>query len=757
MKKFLTLGNLALALVFLNGCSSSAPPPPPLPTATISASPTTITVGQSATLTWSSTNATSCTASGAWSGSPAVSGTQSVTPTTAGTDTYTLSCTGSGGSITASAMLTVNAPPPTVTISLGLTTINLGQGTTLTWSSTNATSCTASGAWSGSQPVSGTQSVTPTAAGTDTYTLTCTGSGGTTQPASATLTVNAPMLSIVSVSNSSPMALTPLYITTSGLDTTQPVSIQLSNNSGYSTVLTAMRVQASGVISVAVPLYINPATGKTDSLSVSLTISQGTLTSTAVPLSIQDIPALSVYGTSLGTISRAFFNYQEIALGRMLNSLQAIQALPQTPSTVNTMTAQQHLSAQLMNMIEARNNIDQVVTNNSTAISVGTLSDGTQVNFDSNSVEIMDRVLGMYLNLLQTAVNATPAEKRHSKHSKSETTDGPAKRPKPEAIDLSSILKGIGVFSSGETVGAATRTFFNEDSNGWDEVIAVGQGLSAAVAIGGTVLAGTTAIAAAPAIVAGATVAGIAFGLAAVCNDYYHIVTDTSKIADLTASGSDPAALAKAEIDLTASQANIGLDALGTLLAPLTLEAAGAKAIGFGDGVFQLLEEVGADSVQSLVQGAAVIDTSLALYVQNEAIADTEAVTDAIAQFTAPFPSPSEGFGEIEGTADISNSEGPILSGLTGISIDDPSGTDFTTLDDLSGDYDVIVPLGSTTLDYSAMTINAVDPVSQDDLSTVNLNLSSLTSAAPLMGPTLTGVCNDTDADDPDSDDPDCD
>ena len=35
---------------------------------TLAASPATITLGGSATLTWSSTNATACTASGAWSG-----------------------------------------------------------------------------------------------------------------------------------------------------------------------------------------------------------------------------------------------------------------------------------------------------------------------------------------------------------------------------------------------------------------------------------------------------------------------------------------------------------------------------------------------------------------------------------------------------------------------------------------------------------------------------------------------------------------
>ena len=168
-------------------------PPPPVPTVTIGVNPMSIVAGQSATLTWSSTNATACTASGAWTGGEATSGTLSVTPSAAGTDTYTLSCTGAGGSANASAMLTVNSPPPvpTVTIAVNPASVTLGQNSTLSWSSTNATTCTASGAWNGNEATSGTLSVSPTDAGTDTYTLSCSDSSGNTQ-ASAVLSVTTP-------------------------------------------------------------------------------------------------------------------------------------------------------------------------------------------------------------------------------------------------------------------------------------------------------------------------------------------------------------------------------------------------------------------------------------------------------------------------------------------------------------------------------------------------------------------------------------
>lgn len=82
----------------------------PLPTLTLSANPTTILAGQASTLTWSSTNATSCTASGGWSGTRATSGTEVVTPTLM--TSYLLTCQGSGGSILKFVTVLVTASTP---------------------------------------------------------------------------------------------------------------------------------------------------------------------------------------------------------------------------------------------------------------------------------------------------------------------------------------------------------------------------------------------------------------------------------------------------------------------------------------------------------------------------------------------------------------------------------------------------------------------------------------------------------------------
>lgn len=102
------------ALVGCGGDSSSASPTPPVtsgpPSVSLSASTATAFVGQPVTLTWVSSNATSCTATGGWSGSLATSGTQRVTPTAAGAATYSISCSGSGGSASASSTVTATTP-----------------------------------------------------------------------------------------------------------------------------------------------------------------------------------------------------------------------------------------------------------------------------------------------------------------------------------------------------------------------------------------------------------------------------------------------------------------------------------------------------------------------------------------------------------------------------------------------------------------------------------------------------------------------
>jgi hypothetical protein len=81
---------------------------PPLPVVTLTASASSVTVGGNVTLNWSATNATACTATGGWSGSRATSGTATTSALNADT-TFTLTCTGIGGSDDAAVAVAVTA------------------------------------------------------------------------------------------------------------------------------------------------------------------------------------------------------------------------------------------------------------------------------------------------------------------------------------------------------------------------------------------------------------------------------------------------------------------------------------------------------------------------------------------------------------------------------------------------------------------------------------------------------------------------
>jgi hypothetical protein len=188
------------AVFLLAGCGKDAggnngnPPPvtTPAPTVTLSAAPTAITTGGSSTLTWASTNATGCTASGGWSGAKAASGSEQITNIQVVT-IYSMSCTGVGGTSGV-----VNA---TVSVSTSATTANAGPGRTVIGGSTVR--------------LSGEASVDPEG---DPLQFTWTQTGGTTVTLSGANTVN-PTFTAPSVA-----ANTALTFSLTVTDGTTPVS-----------------------------------------------------------------------------------------------------------------------------------------------------------------------------------------------------------------------------------------------------------------------------------------------------------------------------------------------------------------------------------------------------------------------------------------------------------------------------------------------------------------------------------------------------
>ena len=210
--------------------SASATTLSPPPTVVLSASPQSIGTGDSATLSWTSSNASSCTGTGFSTGGT-TSGSAVVTPSA--TTVYSISCTGAGGTGT-----------NTVTVSVGalaaLPTIDFPSGT-FTWTTTNAVSCSASGGWTGAVGTSGSYTFsTPLSS---TYVLTCSGGGTTVQrtitiTTSETATVSSKFQIGGSITTTSALNVRSTPSTSGTLLGTQP--------SGVSGTVTAGPVQANG-------------------------------------------------------------------------------------------------------------------------------------------------------------------------------------------------------------------------------------------------------------------------------------------------------------------------------------------------------------------------------------------------------------------------------------------------------------------------------------------------------------------------------
>jgi len=171
------------------------PIPSPLPTVNLkvngSDGPITLQEPADYTLSWTSNNADTCTASGSWSGTKSLDGSQDVYDKPYGTYTYTIRCSNSSGSASDSVTVNVTKRPTPTPIPSPLPTVNLkvngsdGPITlqepadyTLSWTSNNADTCTASGSWSGTKPLNGSQDVYDKPYGTYTYTIRCSNSSG---------------------------------------------------------------------------------------------------------------------------------------------------------------------------------------------------------------------------------------------------------------------------------------------------------------------------------------------------------------------------------------------------------------------------------------------------------------------------------------------------------------------------------------------------------------------------------------------------
>jgi hypothetical protein len=229
-------------------CAATALASEPAPFLSFGVQPSEVALGQTARLSWASLNAERCTASGDWSGAQPASGTAE-TAALAAPATFTLTCTGRGGSVerrvavnvvgpstgdaptpaptaeaasvtladakpTAEAPTTAETPVsveppapaeppvqpapagadgPKFTLDATPLAVAYGADTTITWNAPDATKCIASGAWSGAKQTSGRE-VIRSLHGEARFSLTCMGArGATTKEVGVTVSAAAPV------------------------------------------------------------------------------------------------------------------------------------------------------------------------------------------------------------------------------------------------------------------------------------------------------------------------------------------------------------------------------------------------------------------------------------------------------------------------------------------------------------------------------------------------------------------------------------
>jgi len=137
--KGITLLNGVGSLLLVTGCGggggsgagNTISPPPAVPVLSLSSSKDQVQVNTEFVLTWSSSNATSCSASGDWSGNKTLSGDEEISEEVSGSKTYLLSCTGAGGEQSVSLEVEIT-PAPNLIVSRTTAQITLVESRTLT-------------------------------------------------------------------------------------------------------------------------------------------------------------------------------------------------------------------------------------------------------------------------------------------------------------------------------------------------------------------------------------------------------------------------------------------------------------------------------------------------------------------------------------------------------------------------------------------------------------------------------------------------
>lgn len=589
----------------------------------------------------------------------------------------------------------------------------------------------------------------------------CGSSGGSTTTPSPTPTPTpsptpspTPGLSLVSISTTTPTALSPITVKLAGFNPTQAFTVSFSGSSGNQAAQTAIRAEADGTVVIPTPLHFDAGTGNTSNLATTLAITQNNAT-VSVPIVINDIPQLGDFGVSLGAITRAFYVHQELALAASINAQQAIAALPS--STVNNATLIADLQAQLIKVILARNDIDRIIANNTVQIAIGTAPDGTPISFNARSVETMDRIIAQYL-LAYSANGTLIGPSRFAARQGMKPQNAASGQFQVPPAVMAAILQSIQTLNGAVSFKGTQQTVTDPKSSTLDSVLSVLSTAATVVTVSASLIAiGAAVVVDAPVIAVGAgavatyaSLAGVLVSSASMGNDLYNVATNAYTA--VTAVGGS-AAQTSAKTAAEQALASLANDTVTTFLNAEGVGGLNNPSI-IGPAASSVFEGIFAPAASDIGLAAAGLLTS----VTNLLIPGVFSNDGAEASTGLNSLGANTSFGQVDGTVTVSNTQG-VLSGLTGVGAGNSGiGTnEFTTMAAPDGSYNLVIPLGNSAISYSSMTVSAFDPISDLSLASTTVDLSTINPNTPIKGPSLSGVCNDTDAGAPDADDPDCD
>ncbi|MGB7761734.1 MAG: OmpA family protein [Bryobacteraceae bacterium] len=234
-----------------------------------SVSPSSIAIGGQATLSWTTTNATTVSISQGI-GSVAANGSTTVSP--AATTVYTISATGTdGNTVTATVQVTVGAVTAQILrFTASPSTIAEGAQSTLSWTTSNATTVSIS---PGIGAVAANGSTTVSPAVTTTYTISVTGADGKTVTSPVTVTVSGSAIPQIVTFVATPQTVSPGQSTQICWQVTGATNISITPGVGNNLNANA----CATVTPSATTTYTLTATNAVGQVQGNLTVNVGTV------------------------------------------------------------------------------------------------------------------------------------------------------------------------------------------------------------------------------------------------------------------------------------------------------------------------------------------------------------------------------------------------------------------------------------------------------------------------------------------------